>query len=87
MSMREKWLSVSIALILGGAIGNLIDRVLYGHVVDFIQVHWQGNYFPSFNIADAAISCGAAVLVFLTSSDTRGQAAYESSHHNRRRQR
>jgi len=66
ISMKEKWLSISISLILGGAIGNLIDRAWYGYVVDFIQVHWNGSYFPSFNIADAAISCGTVVLILLT---------------------
>ena len=66
MTIREKWLSISISLILGGAIGNLIDRAWYGYVVDFIQVHWNGSYFPSFNIADAAISCGTVVLLLLT---------------------
>ncbi len=66
MTVREKWLSISISLILGGAIGNLIDRAWYGYVVDFIQVHWNGSYFPSFNIADAAISCGTIVLLLLT---------------------
>lgn len=65
MSQRERWLSLSIALILGGAVGNLIDRIIYGHVVDFIQVHYAGSYFPSFNIADAAISCGTVVLLVL----------------------
>ena len=53
----------SLSLILGGAVGNVIDRLLHGHVVDFIQVHHRGWYFPSFNVADAAISVGAALLV------------------------
>lgn len=66
MSRLEKWLSLAIALILGGAIGNLIDRALYGYVVDFIQVYWQTSYFPSFNVADAAISCGTVLLLGLT---------------------
>ena len=66
MTQREKWLSLSIAFILGGAVGNLVDRMYYGYVVDFIQVHWNESYFPSFNIADAAISCGTALLLFLT---------------------
>ncbi len=66
MTRAEKWLSLSIALILSGAIGNLIDRMFYGYVVDFIQVHWNENYFPSFNIADAAISCGTVLLLILT---------------------
>ena len=53
----------SLALILGGAIGNVIDRVLHGFVVDFIQVHYAQMYFPSFNIADSAITVGAALLI------------------------
>ena len=53
----------ALALILGGALGNVIDRVLYGHVVDFIQVHWKHHYFPAFNVADSAITIGAALLI------------------------
>ena len=61
---REETLTaVSLALILGGAIGNLIDRVYLGHVIDYIQV-WLGSWaFPAFNIADASISVGAFMLV------------------------
>jgi signal peptidase II len=56
-------LSAGLALVLGGAVGNLVDRILLGHVTDFIQV-WFGNWaFPSFNIADAGISVGAAFLI------------------------
>jgi signal peptidase II len=56
-------LSAGLALVLGGAIGNLIDRILLGHVTDFIQV-WFGSWaFPSFNVADAGISVGAALLI------------------------
>ena len=55
--------AISLSLILGGAIGNLIDRILLGHVVDYIQV-WLGSFaFPAFNIADAAISVGAVMLI------------------------
>ncbi len=53
----------ALALILGGALGNVIDRLLYGHVVDFLQVHWKSHYFPSFNVADSAITVGAALLI------------------------
>ena len=53
----------ALALILGGAVGNVVDRLLHGYVVDFIQVHWRGAYFPSFNIADSAITVGAALLI------------------------
>jgi signal peptidase II len=60
---HETRLAIALALVLGGAIGNLFDRVAYGHVVDFILVHWQNRwYFPAFNVADMAISCGAALL-------------------------
>jgi len=56
-------LSAGLALVLGGAVGNLIDRILLGHVTDFFQV-WFGNWaFPSFNVADAGISVGAALLI------------------------
>ena len=53
----------ALALILGGALGNVIDRVLHGHVVDFLQFHWGGAYFPSFNVADSAITVGAVLLI------------------------
>jgi signal peptidase II len=53
----------ALSLILGGAVGNVIDRLLHGHVVDFIQVHYAGWYFPSFNVADSAITIGAALLI------------------------
>ena len=67
MSRDEKWLAIAIALILGGAIGNnLIDRVVYGHVVDFIQVFYKNSYFPSFNVADSAITVGTILLLVLT---------------------
>jgi len=61
---REKrWLSASLALILGGAVGNLIDRVIQGYVVDFIFVHWGDSYFPAFNVADSAITVGAIMMM------------------------
>lgn len=53
----------ALACILGGAVGNLVDRLLHGHVVDFLQFHWRGWYFPAFNVADSAITIGAACLV------------------------
>ena len=53
----------ALSLILGGALGNVIDRLIHGHVVDFIQVHWKHHYFPSFNVADSAITIGAALLI------------------------
>jgi signal peptidase II len=60
---KEKLTAIALTMILGGAIGNLIDRVLYGYVIDFIQV-WLGSYpWPAFNIADSAISVGAVILL------------------------
>ena len=59
----QKMFSLALALILGGALGNVIDRLLHGYVVDFIQVHHGGWYFPSFNVADSAITIGAGLLI------------------------
>jgi len=56
--------NLALALILGGAIGNVIDRILYGHVIDFIDLHVAGWHWPTFNVADSAISIGAAVLIW-----------------------
>ena len=53
----------ALSMILGGAVGNVVDRLLHGHVIDFIQVHYAGSYFPSFNLADSAITLGAIVLI------------------------
>ncbi|MDH5710042.1 MAG: signal peptidase II [Gammaproteobacteria bacterium] len=80
LDKNKKLLSIGLALILGGAIGNLIDRVLFGHVIDFIQYYYHADaclpgfslwkldsgstcFWPAFNIADSAISLGAAMLV------------------------
>lgn len=60
---NEKWLGISLSLVLGGAIGNLIDRLAYGYVVDFIQWYYDRFYWPAFNIADSAIFLGAAMLL------------------------
>ena len=56
-------LACGLALIVGGALGNMIDRIATGRVVDFIHVHWGAHYFPAFNIADSAITIGAALLL------------------------
>ena len=61
---RGQWLlALALGLILGGAVGNLWDRLALGYVVDFISVHYKEHYFPAFNIADSAISVGAACLL------------------------
>lgn len=59
----QRLFGFALACILGGAIGNVIDRVLYGYVVDFLDFHWAGMHFPAFNVADSAISIGAACLI------------------------
>lgn len=60
----QKLFSFSLACILGGAVGNVVDRLVHGYVVDFIQVHWQSAYyFPAFNIADSGITVGAIGLI------------------------
>lgn len=59
----QRWLGVGLALVLGGALGNLYDRTVHGHVVDFISLHWAGYYFPAFNIADCAITLGTIALL------------------------
>ena len=62
---RSEWrTAVPLALVIGGALGNLIDRLRFGHVVDFIQVYHGQWFFPAFNVADSAISVGAALLVW-----------------------
>jgi len=60
---RQLLFCSSLMAILGGAVGNLIDRMQHGHVVDFLLFHWQGWFFPAFNIADVAITCGAILLI------------------------
>ena len=66
----QRLFSFALAMILGGALGNVIDRLLHGHVIDFLQFHWgwlapvfAGGYFPSFNLADSAITLGAICLI------------------------
>lgn len=78
---RQLALSWALALVLGGAIGNVVDRIRLGHVVDYIQVLIAGWPFPSFNVADAAISVGAALLIIdaLFISGRSGQSADSAS--------
>lgn len=66
----QRLFSFALSMILGGAVGNVIDRLLHGHVIDFLQFHWDwlspvfaGGYFPSFNVADSAITLGAICLI------------------------
>ncbi|SEI48825.1 signal peptidase II [Azotobacter beijerinckii] len=75
----ETWLAVALALVLGGAVGNLFDRVAYGHVIDFILVHWQDRwFFPAFNLADSAITVGAIMLALdMFISKKSGETAHD----------
>jgi signal peptidase II len=62
LSSRERWIAIALSFIVGGALGNLWDRISYGHVIDFIQLYISHYYWPTFNIADSAICIGAALL-------------------------
>ncbi|BCD86703.1 lipoprotein signal peptidase [Pseudomonas solani] len=75
----ETWLAIALAMVLGGALGNLYDRVVLGHVVDFILVHWQDRwYFPAFNLADSAITLGAIILALdMFKSKKSGEPAHD----------
>jgi signal peptidase II len=71
----ERLLGWAYALVLGGALGNLWDRALHGYVVDFALAHWGGHYFPIFNVADSAISIGAALWILAMLRDARRERA------------
>jgi len=62
----ERWMAVTLSLILGGAIGNVLDRIAYGYVIDFIDVYYQAWHWPVFNIADCAISVGVLMMLIDT---------------------
>lgn len=68
---HEKLMAVSLALVIGGALGNLYDRLAYGYVIDFLSFHWSGYYFPAFNLADTAITLGAIGMIFESLRDAR----------------
>ena len=79
LNPAESWLALALALVLGGALGNLVDRVVFGHVVDFILLHWQHRwYFPAFNVADMAITGGAILLALdMFKSEKSGEKAHD----------
>jgi len=62
LEQHETLLAIALSLILGGAIGNLLDRVIYGYVIDFLDVFYGNSHFPAFNVADSAISVGAFLM-------------------------
>ncbi len=59
----QRLFSLALALVLGGALGNVIDRIAHGHVIDFLDFHWRGWHWPAFNLADSAIVLGAVLLI------------------------
>ena len=71
-ALTHELLASGLALIVGGALGNMIDRVRLGHVIDFIHAHWGTHYFPAFNLADSAISVGAGLLLLDAWREARG---------------
>ena len=71
---QQRLLGVSLGLILGGGLGNLVDRVTLGYVVDFISWHYQSWYWPAFNIADSAIFCGAILLLWDSCTSESGKS-------------
>ena len=73
LQQHEKWQAIALALILGGAIGNVIDRIWLGYVVDFIQVYYQQWYWPAFNIADSAIFIGVVMIIIDTIREHRAE--------------
>ncbi|MBZ2170109.1 signal peptidase II [Marinobacter sp. F4216] len=81
LKRHETWMAVAIVLILGGALGNVYDRVVHGYVVDFLHFYWRDWHFPAFNIADTAITIGAAMMILdmFRNSDREGDGDAERS--------
>lgn len=63
MALTQRLQCAALMLIVSGALGNVIDRIRHGYVVDFVGVHWQGKYFPAFNVADSCITIGAGLIM------------------------
>ena len=72
------YLPAALALVMGGALGNVIDRVWHGYVVDFLHFHWNAAYFPAFNVADTCITIGAGLLILDAILDGRKEGAAEA---------
>ncbi len=75
LSERDLWQVFSLGLIFCGALGNLIDRVRFGEVIDFLDVHWYNNHWPAFNVADSAICVGVAIMLLCSWHDERQKKA------------
>lgn len=74
LDAAERWPGIGLALILGGAFGNVIDRLHHGHVVDFIDLYYDRWHWPAFNVADSAITVGAAIMILDALVDHRRQS-------------
>ena len=72
----NRLLVVALAAVLGGAVGNLIDRILYGEVIDFLLFHWHGYYWPAFNVADSCITLGVIGLLWSSVQEHRAEKNY-----------
>jgi signal peptidase II len=75
LKATERLTAIGIALVMGGAVGNLIDRILTGRVVDFIDVYYAGWHWPAFNLADSAISLGVVLLLVATLREGKADSA------------
>ena len=79
LQQHEKWQAVALALILGGAIGNVIDRIWLGYVVDFIDVYYEHMHWPAFNIADSAITIGVVLIIIDSIREYRAEKLSNNS--------
>ena len=77
--LRQKSMQIIFGMLIGGILGNLIDRILYSHVIDFIDVHLPGYRWPAFNIADSAISIGVCLYVFFSFKHEKAKARVQNS--------
>lgn len=75
VAIKDWRIKVGIAVLLGGAVGNVIDRIAYGYVVDFLDFHWAGWHWPAFNIADAAITIGVILIIWAELRPQQWQAS------------
>jgi signal peptidase II len=66
LGSAQRWMQVALSLVFGGAVGNLVDRLVRGYVIDFVEWHWRDVRWPAFNLADAAISVGVGMIVLET---------------------
>jgi len=71
--VKNKYMSISLALLIGGAMSNIFDRIHFGAVVDFIDIHISGYHWPAFNLADSSIAIGAVIMIFITFTDDEGK--------------